>query len=138
MLEISKYFNPQHEFYLNDIDFKRCVNEVGGVVSLNITDSFETELQGDSVLLMFTRTLKFDPQAIFDLSVSFGAELSLNPSTKDEVDWSTINLSEEFINNGKEIINNLASRASLLVSEITASFGQIPIVTPPTVILQDS
>ena len=138
MLEVNKYFNPRHEFYLNDIDFKRCLNEVGGVVSISVTDSLKADLRDEGVLLMFTRTLKFDPQAIFDLSVSFGAELLFNPDTKDEVDWNTFDLSDEFINNGKEILNNLASRTSLLISQITASFGQTPIITPPAFISQDS
>ena len=41
----------------------------------------------------------FDPEEIFNLSVSFGVDLKFN-ERKAEHDWMNINLAEEFRENG--------------------------------------
>ena len=74
--------------------------------------------------------MKFDPEEIFELSVSFSAILKLNGEKKDDYDWTKINLAEEFRENGQFVLGNLVNRISLLIAEITSSFGQTPIILP--------
>lgn len=63
------------------------------------------------------------------LSVSFGAELKFN-NRKSEQDWMKINLAEEFMQNGDFVTTQLMSRISLLIGQITSSFGQQPLILP--------
>jgi hypothetical protein len=86
------------------------------------------------VKLVVTRVLKFDPEEIFELSVSFGAILRFNKEKKKEYEWEKINLAEEFRENGQFVLGNLMNRISLLTAEITSSFGQTPIIVPPGIV----
>lgn len=79
------------------------------------------------------RVLKFDPEEIFELSVSYGAILKFKHEKKEDYDWNNINLAEEFRENGQFVLANLMNRISLLIAEITSSFGQTPLVLPPSV-----
>ena len=44
---------------------------------------------------------------------------------------------KEFEKHGDFVLENLMNRISLLISEITSSFGQSPIVLPPTIISEE-
>ena len=44
-----------------------------------------------------------------------------------------MNLAEEFRKNGQFVLGNLMNRISLLIAEITSSFGQAPIILPPSI-----
>ena len=81
--------------------------------------------------LIILNTLNRKMDEIFNLSVSFGAHLKFNEK-KSEYEWTNINLAEEFRDNGDFVTAQLMSRISLLIGQITSSFGQYPIITPPT------
>ena len=134
---LSDYFLPQQEFYLDHITYNRLQTTSQRLeYSLNCIDNIEAVLENNSVKLTIRRILNFEPEEIFELSVSFGAILTFN-DRKDEYDWSSINLSEEFRENGEFIIGNLMHRISLLISQITSSFGQPPIILPPILLLNN-
>ena len=57
--------------------------------------------------------------------------MQFNEETKNEINWHEINLAEEFRANGDFVMQNLLNRISLLIAEVTASFGQSPIILPP-------
>ena len=57
-------------------------------------------------------------------ALSYGAILKIKKERKEEYDWDKINLAEEFRENGEFVLGNLMSRISLLIAEITSSFGQ--------------
>jgi len=129
---LASYFEPEHEFYLNSISYERKPSRhVLKESTLNCTESIGSTLTDDGLTIILKRTLAFDPDSIFELSVSFGANLKFVKEKTGEVDWHAINIAEEFRNNGDFILSNLASRLSLLIAEITASFGQSPVVLPP-------
>ena len=88
-------------------------------------------MQEDRVRITVERTLTLEPKAKFELAVSYGAILKFDDDKKHEYDWKKINLAKEFQENGEFVLSNLMSRMSLLIAEITASFGQTPIVLPP-------
>ena len=52
---------------------------------------------------------------------------------KSEYEWSEINLAEEFGENGDFVITQLMSRISLLIGQITSSFGQPPLILPAVI-----
>ena len=77
--------------------------------------------------------MKFDPDELFELSISFGAILKFDPEKKDEYDWHKVNMAEEFRENGEFVLSNLMNRIALLVAQITSSYGQMPLVLPPSI-----
>lgn len=128
------YFVAEQEFYLDKVSYNRIdKKEEAKEYSLNCIDNVEAKVNGDIVKLTVTRVLKFDPEEIFEMSVSFGAILRFNEEKKKEYDWGKINLAEEFRENGQFVLSNLMNRISLLIAEITSSFGQTPIILPPTI-----
>lgn len=128
------YFTNEQEFYLDKISYNR-INKNRQVAEyiLSCIDSIETGVDEDGVKLTIKRVLKFDPEGVFALSVSFGAILKFNKEKKGEYDWKNINLTEEFRENGQFVLGNLMNRISLLIAEITSSFGQTPIILPPSI-----
>lgn len=129
---LVEYFEETQEFYLDKVIYKRIESEnTMQSYRVNCTDKIEAILQEQQVKIIVERTLALEPREMFDLSVSYGAVLRFKQDKKDEYDWKNINLAEEFQQNGEFVLANLMSRMSLLIAEITASFGQAPIVLPP-------
>ena len=128
------YFEAEQEFYLDKILYNRIdKKEQANEYSLNCIDNIEAAVNENIVKLTITRALKFDPEEIFELSLSYGAILKIKKEKKEEYDWDKINLAEEFRENGEFVLGNLMNRISLLIAEITSSFGQIPLILPPTI-----
>lgn len=130
---LSEYFLPEQQFYLHKVTYDRIVENVDDEASsLNCTDNISVEFNDcDMLKIIVTRNLFFEPDMLFDLSVSFGADIKFDPQKKGEYEWESINLAEEFRDNGDFVTTNLMNRISLLISQITSSFGQMPLVLPP-------
>lgn len=136
---LSKYFLPEHEFYLQNVSYNRIENSIDSEVhSLNCVDSINVDVEGnDNVRVTVTRSLNFEQNELFELTVSFGAILKFEPTKKNDYNWHEMNMAEEFRKNGDFVINNLMARISLLIAQITSSFGQAPFVLPPNIAKED-
>ncbi len=131
---LADYFVTEQKYYLDKISYNRIDKNVQAKEHLlNCIDNIDVNISGDTVKLTVQRILKFDPEEIFNLSVSFGAILKFNKEKEGDYDWEKINLAEEFQENGQFVLGNLMSRITLLIAEITSSFGQMPIISPPKV-----
>ncbi len=129
---LSEYFEAEQEFYLDKVSYHRIgQKKQAGEYSLNCIDSIEAEVYGETVRLTVKRVLNFEPEGVFELYVSFGTVLKFIREKKKDYDWEKVNLSEEFRENGQFVLENLMNRISLLIAEITSSFGQAPIILPP-------
>lgn len=129
---LQEYFKPEQEIFLDTINYRRIENsgnELEQEVALLCQDNIKASVNGEGVRIIVTRSLVFEPEKIFVLSVSFGAELKFN-NRKSEQDWMKINLAEEFMQNGDFVTTQLMSRISLLIGQITSSFGQQPLILP--------
>ena len=73
-----------------------------------------------------------DVKAAKSVTLSFGSHQSGLPTS-----GIVQNLAKEFEKHGDFVLGNLMNRISLLISEITSSFGQSPIVLPPTIISEE-
>lgn len=136
---LSEYFLPEQEFYLHKINYDRITSGEAGIrkseIALNCADNIVVDVNDlDEVKLVVTRSLYFEPEEMFRLSVAFGAELKINPHKKNDYNWHELNLAEEFRDNGEFVMANLMSRISLLIAQITSSFGQQPLMLPPSII----
>lgn len=132
---LSEYFLPEQEFYLHKVVYDRLDSIAAkGEFTLNCADNINVEVCDNSeVKIIVTRSLAFEPEELFQLSVSFGADLKLDPQREHEYNWREINLAEEFRHNGHFVTTNLMSRITLLIAQITSSFGQQPLILPPNV-----
>ena len=127
---LSEYFKPELEIFLDTVSYKRIENvndKCEQELSLLCQDNLKAMLSEDGVRIIVTRTLMFEPEALFALNVSFGADLKFN-ERKVEHEWTEINLAEEFGENGDFVTGQLMSRISLLIGQITSSFGQQPLI----------
>lgn len=131
---LAEYFASEQEFYLDKVSYNR-IDKKGYAKEylLNCIDNIDVEVHEDMVRLTVSRALKFDPEEVFDLSVSFGAILKFRKEKMNDYDWEKINLVEEFRENGQFVLGNLMNRISLLIASITSSFGQAPIILPPEI-----
>ena len=131
---LINYFDPVQEIFLDAVNYNKANTQsekINTEFILLCHDNIKVDLYDEGVRIIIMRTLTFDPDEIFNLSVSFGAYLKFN-KRKSEHEWSNINLAEEFRNNGDFVTAQLMNRITLLIGQITSSFGQNPIITPPT------
>ena len=135
---LQEYFEPEQEIFLESVSYKRIedLNSRAEEVTLLCQDNVKATVKENDVRIVITRSLLFDPEKMFHLSVSFGADLKFN-DRKSEHDWTDINLAEEFRQNGEFVTDQLMSRISLLIGQITSSFGQKPFVLPPKLAKKD-
>ena len=132
---LSEYFKPELEIFLDTVSYKRIEklnNNCEQELSLLCQDNLKVMTNEDGVRIIVTRTLMFEPEELFALNVSFGADLKFN-ERKAEHEWTKINLAEEFGENGDFVTAQLMSRISLLIGQITASFGQQPLILPSVI-----
>lgn len=130
----SECFMSEQEFYLDKIFYNRIEkNETTQEYLLNCIDNLETIVKEDKVNLIVRRSVRFEPKEIFELTVSFGVVLKIKKDKMNEYDWSSINLAEEFQANGNFVLDNIMSRITMLIAEITSSYGQNPIIVPPVI-----
>lgn len=135
-MDINQYIEPRQQTFLSNVEYRLLELVASGSKNvINVADNLEARfLDPKHIKLTLTRKLTFNPAGLFELSVSFGTILTLREDSYYLVDWKTYDVAEEIARNSKNLINPLAARISLLIAEITSSYGQNPIVTPPTII----
>ena len=136
---LEDYFEDEQGFYLDTVHYNRIdKKDQAEEYSLKCIDNIEAVAEEDAVRLTVKRVLKFEPEEIFELSVSYGAVLKIKEEKKKSFTWEKIDLVEEFRENGQFVLGNLMSRISLLIAEITSSYGQPPIILPPVIASKDN
>lgn len=131
---LAEYFQDEQDIFLEEISYSKMENEVASEFSLNCTDNISTQIiENQGIKIVVTRTLEFEPKCVFSMKVAFGAKLYFEEDKIKEVDWNKLNLADEFRENGEFVINELMSRITLMIAQITASFGQVPLILPPVI-----
>ncbi|MBQ8187578.1 MAG: hypothetical protein IJ037_12015 [Clostridia bacterium] len=127
--DFNRYFLAERRVMLENVNYEiQRLTNVQGQFKLGVKDTIVAQVMGQAgVKATYNRTLRFDPEGPFTLSVSFGVMLVFNPGTRDEIDWKTIDVAEEFKKNCPQLIQQMAAKATLLVAEITNANGN-PII----------
>ena len=136
---LKDYFEPSQEIFLDSISYNKIENtEVYPEkdIFLICQDNVRASIEASGVKILLTRSLTFDPNVLFHLSVTFGTLLKFNKK-KNDIDWEKLDLAEEFRENGEFATSQLMNRISLLIGQITSSFGQQPIMLPTSLIKKD-
>ena len=132
MIIFSEVFENNYHYYLKEIDYRIIEATPKDNVKISVKDDLPYTLSVEEKYFKFDvrRSILFVPTAIYQLTVSFGVTLTILDSAPDisNVDWSN-----EFKTNPvfENMIQGLMSRISVLIAQITGSYGQTPLVTPP-------
>ncbi len=135
MFDFDRYFLKECQIYLSHVDYDFLSQPNIGENKLTIRDSVASyNVSDEKVKIEFSRSLDFGTAKVFNLRVVYAVILTKNPFSIQEVDWSTINVAEEFKRAKAPLAGNIMSRVSMLIAQITSVSGQVPIVTPPQLI----
>lgn len=128
--DFNRYFLAERRIVLENVNYETTRPAQGSSqFKLGVKDTIVAQLMGDAgVKVTFNRTLRFEPEGPFVLSVSFGVMLVFNPGTKGEIDWHTIDIADEFKKNCPALVQQMSAKAALIVAEITAVNGGVPII----------
>lgn len=134
MINIEKFFKPEQNIFLEKIDYtigpisNKAINN-----KLICVDEISTQgLEDNKIKLSFSRKINIEDDVLC-LFVKFGTILTLNDSVK--IDCSADNFAQEFV--GTHVLTTMISRVALLIAQITSSYGQTPIITPPAIIKEN-
>ena len=131
-MNFTEMFKENYSYFLNEINYKVItVGNINDKVDIKIQDNLEFKILGDTSLqIIANRVVRFNPNVVYELNVSFGAILEFKSKglVDDNVDWNA-----NFVQTpeGSNIIQSLLTRISLQIAQITSSYGLNPIVTPP-------
>lgn len=127
--DFNRYFLAERRIVLENVNYEVHPVQPSGQMKLNGKDTIIAQVAGQAgVKVTYNRTLQFEPEGPFSLSVSFAVMLVFNPGTRDEIDWKTIDVANEFRKACPALVTTMMSRATLLVAEITSASGNAPII----------
>ncbi len=127
--DFNRYFLAERRIVLENVSYEVHPVQPNTQMKLNGKDTIIAQVAGQAgVKVTYNRTLQFDPEGPFSLSVSFAVMLVFNPGTRDEIDWKTIDVASEFRKACPALVTTMMSRATLLVAEITSASGGAPII----------
>lgn len=127
--DFNRYFLAERRIVLENVSYETQKPAAQGQLKLGVKDTILAHVIGQSgVKITYNRSLRFEPEGPFTLSVSFAVMLVFNPGTRSEVDWSKIDIAEEFKKNCPQLVQTMVAKATLLVAEITAANGGAPII----------
>ena len=135
MLNFNDYFMDSYQFSLKEVVYSKVDREDPLECELKISDTLTADVADKLLVLTFMRDVNFEPVSMFNLKVVFNIILTFKEDVKDDI--KTINWSQALIENPNIYLGNVVSRVSHLIAEITASFGQQPLITPPNPISKD-
>ncbi len=133
MIDFNQYFEDPYQFALKEVRYELIEKEVcENEIEIKIFD--EIELKEDERLfdITFYRNVRFEPETLFQLKVAYSIKLNFKENidvSKIDIDWN-----KELMSNENLYIQNVASRASNLIANITSSYGREPLITPPVLI----
>lgn len=138
MNPIEKYFSGGCSISLENVTYNK-LDEIDDEVSLSVKDNLEIkeDHSSNNIELLISRHLTFEPKSLVDINVSFGVVMELDSKFKGDTQLDHELLKKELLNNDNVIMPIIMSRISLLISQLTSSYGERPIITPPTFMITD-
>lgn len=131
-MNFKEYFTDEYQYSLKSIVYETIESkEMFDTIELNCSDEINSISVENGIELAFSRKVFFIPKCMYELTVTYSVKLFYVDNTKE------INHEEllDILKNEENVyLSNIISRASLLISNITSSYGQNPVVTPPVFI----
>lgn len=131
-MDILNYLNGQQSTFLKSATYNMG-SKTDKHVEIIMNDAVDAKLTNNGIEVIFTRDLNMGEESTFRVEVCMGCYLYFNQDNSNEISWSEVDLVQE-IKDCPIILNKLIARSSLLIAQLTSSFGGNPIVTPPQLI----
>ncbi len=134
-MDFKRYFLPEHQIFLENINYERLpVHRPadGEQMRLRCSDTIVSCREGDGCRITLNRSVSFEPEHLFYLSVSVGTRFRFDMRYYEEVDWSREDVAGAFRESNSPALTDMMARCSLLIAQITSSTGHTPFVTPAT------
>ena len=127
---LNKYLKEEYQFALKQVVFQ-TVDECDEAeqFEINVSDDISVEVVDKDIIVDYWRNVYFYPNGIFEIKVNFGLKMSFKDEAKLEDD--DINWAEELVSQENPYMRNVITRTSNIISNLTSSFGQQPLITPP-------
>lgn len=130
----DEYFTGDCSIALENVSYKK-LDDINEDVTLSVKDdlNINENVNGNNFIeIIITRNLSFVPKSLVDITVSFSVSLELNEKyvKTNVIDYKTLKNYLLFKENTLTTI--IMSRISLLISQLTSSYGERPIITPPS------
>jgi len=128
--DFNRYFLADRRISLENISYE-TTKPAPSAAGYKLTgkDTVIAQILGNTgVKVTYNRTLRFEPEGPFTLSVSYAVMLVFNPGTRDEVDWKTTDVAALFRQHCAPLCANISSRISLMIGQITSASGQPPMI----------
>ncbi len=135
----KKYFAGECSLSLLNVKYDRK-DEIETDVELILQDSLDIQNineKSEDIEFIVSRHLSFKPECFADISVSFSVILKLNDEYRHAESLDYKALKQEMIGPDSVIIPMIMSRISLIISQLTSSYGERPVVTPPSFMRQE-
>ena len=127
--DFNRYFLAERRIVLENVSYETQKPEAASQLKLGVKDTILAHVLGQSgVKITYNRSLRFEPEGPFTLAVSFAVMLVFNPGTRGEIDWSKIDVAEEFKKSCPQLVQTMMAKSALLVAEITSANGGMPII----------
>ena len=139
MENFERYFLHERKIVLDNISYEtvKMEGKPGTTMSLGCKDTIVAQLMESGVKINFNRAMNFTPEGIFSLSVTYSMMLFFDPTTKNEIDWKSLDIAGEFKKSCPHLLSAMMSRTSLMIAQVTAASGQNPLITPAAPVKQD-
>lgn len=98
---------------------------------IQMSDSIEAHTAADYLGIVVKREITCRPQGPFSIFVSYIVKHYLKDG--ETVDWDNINLKKFAEDNKQMLLPFEMETTSLLISQLTAAYGHIPLITPPVI-----
>ena len=136
MLKIDDKIEMEYSYYLDKVEYSNMGPSNNKECSIELEDFIEFRaMEKGKIKICYTRRMEFIPRVNFILEVAMAAEVKVREEYIDEIDWDNTLLDVEFERKNNQIFTNLAARSSLIISQISSVGSQVPIVTPPSLIV---
>lgn len=135
----DEYFTGDCSIALENVSYKK-LDDLNEDVTLSVNDdlNIKENVNGYNFIeIIITRNLSFAPKSLVDITVTFSVYLELNEkyAKNNVIDYKALKNYLLFKEN--TLTSIVMSRISLLISQLTSSYGERPIITPPSFMTED-
>ena len=131
---IDNLFTDPYQLVLSEIYYKSLPISISPEqVQVNVSDSIDLHRNDNECVITFDRHVSLGNQA-YAISVKLESVLSIREDQINTFDEHETELLEELKDSACTITNNMAAKASAIISDITSAVNPIPLVTIPSFI----
>lgn len=131
MSELKEYLSKNCHTELLSVSYE-IKGDSAGSSKVMLEDEFKVELKEKrTICITFSRHIFMKPEAVMDIRVSAFIEHYLDPEKLEKVDFEGLDIEKEIKKDLDYYIRDGYARISQVISQLTSSFGNSPLITPP-------